>query len=79
MLCDNLPVVGWGGELVVQGKDREILKEARGLGDPKADSHPMVMLTGCTPVFLGFSGGSDGKESTCNAGDPGSTPGSVLL
>ena len=21
-----------------------------------------------TPVFLGFTGGSDGKESTCNAG-----------
>ena len=26
-----------------------------------------------TPVFLGFLGGSDGKESACNAGDPGST------
>ena len=24
---------------------------------------------------MGFSGGSDGKESACNAGDPGSTPG----
>ena len=24
---------------------------------------------------LGFSGGSDGKESACNAGDPGSIPG----
>ena len=24
-----------------------------------------------TPVFLGFAGGSDGKESTCNAGDMG--------
>ena len=23
----------------------------------------------------GFSGGSDGKESVCNAGGPGSTPG----
>ena len=23
------------------------------------------------PVFLGFSGGSDGKESACNAGDLG--------
>ena len=28
-----------------------------------------------TPVFLGFHGGSDGKESTCNAGDLGSIPG----
>ena len=27
-----------------------------------------------TPVFLGFPGGSDGKESTCNAGDLGSIP-----
>ena len=24
--------------------------------------------------WLGFPGGSDGKESACNAGDPGSTP-----
>ena len=28
-----------------------------------------------TPVFLGFLGGSAGKESTCNAGDLGSIPG----
>jgi len=28
-----------------------------------------------TPVFLGFPGGSDSKESTCNAGDLGSIPG----
>ena len=27
-----------------------------------------------TPVFLGFPGGSDGKESACNVGDPGSIP-----
>ena len=25
--------------------------------------------------ILGLPGGSDGKESTCNAGDPGSIPG----
>ena len=29
-----------------------------------------------TPVFLGFLGGSVGKESAFNAGDPGLTPGS---
>ena len=28
-----------------------------------------------TPVFMGFSGGSDGKESACNAGNLGSIPG----
>ena len=27
-----------------------------------------------TPVFLGFPGGSDGKETACNAGDLGSVP-----
>ena len=27
-----------------------------------------------TPVFLGFPGGSDGKESTCTAGDKGLIP-----
>ena len=27
----------------------------------------------------GFPGGSDGKESACNAGDPGSIPGPVDL
>ena len=26
---------------------------------------------------MGFPGGSDGKESACNVGDPGSTPGLV--
>ena len=25
------------------------------------------------PVFWGFPSGSDGKESACNVGDPGST------
>jgi len=25
---------------------------------------------------MGFPGGSDGKESSCNAGDPGLIPGS---
>ena len=29
-----------------------------------------------TPVFLGFPGGSDGKESACNAGELGLIPGS---
>ena len=28
------------------------------------------------PVFLGFPGGLDGKESACNVGDLGSIPGS---
>ena len=28
-----------------------------------------------TPIFLGFPGGSDSKESACNAGNLGSIPG----
>ena len=28
-----------------------------------------------TPVFMGFPGGSDGKEFACNAGDMGLIPG----
>ena len=28
-----------------------------------------------TPVFLGFTGGSNNKESACNAGDLGPVPG----
>ena len=27
-------------------------------------------------LYLGFPGGSDGKASACNVGDPGSIPGS---
>ena len=30
----------------------------------------------CVYVYVGFPGGSDGKESPCNAGDLGSIPGS---
>ena len=29
----------------------------------------------CTPVLMGFPGGSNCKEFTCNAGDLGSIPG----
>ena len=33
-----------------------------------------MLLSFATPVFWGFLGGSDGKESACNAGDLGSIP-----
>ena len=37
-----------------------------------------IKAVNCTLGYLtrGFPGGSDGKESACNAGDPGSIPGS---
>ena len=35
--------------------------------------HPFKKAQSAFPlIVLGFPGGSDGKESTCNAGDPGS-------
>ena len=36
---------------------------------------PMEKGQATIPVFLGFPCGSAGKESACNAGDLGSTPG----
>ena len=40
-----------------------------------AGSHKHLNLKGLLSV-VGFPGGSGGKESACNAGDPGSIPGS---
>ena len=34
-----------------------------------------VLLLWASLLVLGFPGGSDGKESACNAGDSGSIPG----
>ena len=36
----------------------------------------MIYDNGVTLLYRGFPGGSDGKESACNAGDQGSIPGS---
>ena len=35
----------------------------------------LFYLTNPYSRYMGFPGGSDGKESTCNAGDLGSIPG----
>ena len=35
----------------------------------------MHKVIGYSIEFGGFPGGSDGKESACNSGDPGSIPG----
>ena len=38
-----------------------------------------LTLKSCVSQFIeGFPGGSDGKESTCSAGDPGLIPGSGI-
>ena len=46
-----------------------------GPGDPWVGKFPWRSIRLPTPVFLGFPDGSDGKESTCNAGDLDSIPG----
>ena len=43
--------------------------------DPRVGKIPWRRDRLPTPVFLGFAGGSDGKESACNEGDLGSIPG----
>ena len=35
----------------------------------------MWLFVEISPVIKGFPGGSDGKESACNTGDPSSIPG----
>ena len=37
---------------------------------------PLIINMGSLYRFIGFPGGSDGKESACKAGDMGSIPGS---
>ena len=36
---------------------------------------PPPLSAVCQPLSQGFAGGSDGKESACNAGNPGLMPG----
>ena len=37
---------------------------------------PMEEKIATSGILVGFPGGSEGKASACNAGDPGSVPGS---
>ena len=39
------------------------------------DVKSLLKYLGKIIIFVGFPGGSDGKESACNAGDLGSIPG----
>ena len=43
--------------------------------DPSSRLLPFVQTKGSLVHVEGIPGGSDGKESTCSAGDPGSIPG----
>ena len=67
-------ILYWGASLVAQLVDnlpamQETLVQFLSREDPleKGRLH--------TPVFLGFPGSSDGKESACNVGDLGSIAG----
>ena len=68
------------------GSSAHGILQARILGEPKYFPNPGIELVSLmipavavgfftTKHHLGFPGGSDGKESACNAGDQGSTPG----
>ena len=39
------------------------------------DQKGICLFLVVTRIYMGFPGGSDSKESACNAGDPGSIPG----
>ena len=64
----------WGSSLVAQ-----LVKNPQHCRRPPFDSWvgkiPWRRDRIPTPVFLGFPGGSDSKESICDAGDLGSIPG----
>ena len=47
---------------------------AAGLGALNVAVHAWGLLKEVTIIFIGFPGGSDGKASACNAGDPGLIP-----
>ena len=61
--------------LVDQLVKRIHLQCRRPLVDPQVKKIPWRRDKLPTPVFLGFPGDSDGKESACNAGEVGSIPG----
>ena len=65
---DGLAQRGWSYTERMQLKGPEICKRWFYCSKMKLC---MVITT-----LMGFPGGSDGKESACNAGDPGSIPGS---
>ena len=47
----------------------------RGSGETRARPFQLRIQDPLAARTLGFSGGSDGQESVCNVGDPGSIPG----
>ena len=53
-----------------QGKAKQ--KQQKYIGKNKA---PYTVFKHEQPSIWGFPGGSEGKESSCNAGDPGLIPG----
>ena len=73
---------GWEGQLFILGFQKSVAQLVKNppanAGDPvrffrREDLLEKGMATHCG--ILGFPGGSDDKESACNAGDLGSIPG----
>ena len=67
------PYNQWG--LPCSSAGKELAAMRRPWFDSWVGNFPWRRDRHLTLVFLGFSGGSDGKESTCNAGELDSIPG----
>ena len=68
----------WHAEIHGVTKNRTRLSDWTELNWISSGGHGSCGQFSCRgglPSFRGFSGGSDGKESACNAGDPGLIPG----
>ena len=53
-----------------------MLKKKKKQPQQQSGAHSTLStMVGVLLIMMSFPGGSDGKESACNAGDPGSIPG----
>ena len=79
MVYNNLEAADCQGRLPRWCSGKEPTCSAQVAGDtgsiPEMGRSPWRRDRLRSPVFLGFSGGSDSKESTCDVGDLGSIPG----
>ena len=79
MQADSLPTELSGKHLIAVSLEAQLVNNLPAMQETRFDfwvrKIPWRRDRLPTPVFLGFSGGSGGKESACNAGDLNSIPG----
>ena len=69
------PFINWYGASLIAQLAKNCLQCRRAWFDSRVGKIPWRRDRLTTPVFMGFPGGSGGKESACNAGDLGLIPG----